>query len=106
MKTGEPKDNVGRGSKVPFPLNPVYVSTPVVSDELANEVFRRVTEVGKSVRVVSAELGVTMERVAAIVRLKTIERNWEKQVSLLWDISLLFPCARGGRGGRQNDESN
>ncbi|KAI5796252.1 eukaryotic mitochondrial regulator protein-domain-containing protein [Peziza echinospora] len=75
LKTGEPRDSA-RTSKIPFPLNPVFVATPVVSDELATEVYRRVVEGGKSVRAVSAELNVTLERVAAIVRLKAIEKKW------------------------------
>ncbi|KAF8429113.1 eukaryotic mitochondrial regulator protein-domain-containing protein [Tirmania nivea] len=79
VKTGAPKDDRGgRGAQLPFPLNPVFPSTPVVSDELANEVYYRVVEAGKSVRMVSAELNVSLQRVAAIVRLKTIEKRWEK----------------------------
>lgn len=82
VKTGEPKeDRSGRSAQLPFPLNSAFPSTPVVSDELANEVYYRVVEAGKSVRMVSAELNVSLQRVAAIVRLKTIEARWENDVS-------------------------
>lgn len=79
VKTGEAKEG-GRSSTLPFPLNPAFPSTPVVSDALANEVYKRVVEGGKSVRMVSAELNITLQRVAAIVRLKTIEKRWEREV--------------------------
>jgi len=36
---------------------------------------------GKSVREVSAELGVEMSRVGAVVRLKEIEKEWMRIVS-------------------------
>ncbi|KAF8457536.1 eukaryotic mitochondrial regulator protein-domain-containing protein [Terfezia claveryi] len=78
VKTGEPREG-GRSAQLPFPMNSVFPSTPVVSDELANEVYSRVVEGGKSVRMVSAELNVSLQRVAAIVRLKTIEKRWEKE---------------------------
>ena len=87
LKTGEARDSA-RTSKIPFPLNPVFVATPVVSDELAIEVYRRVVEGGKSVRAVSAELNVTLERVAAIVRLKAIEKKWVSEVNTIF---LQFP---------------
>lgn len=67
---------------LPFPLNPAFPSTAVASNELAEEVYKRVVEGGKSVRMVSAELNVSLQRVAAIVRLKTIERRWEKEVRI------------------------
>jgi len=75
--TGEPKD--GRATVLPFPLNPIFPSTPVVSDALAEEVYYRVVTAGKTVRMVSAELNVSLQRVAAIVRLKTIEKQWQKE---------------------------
>lgn len=77
--TGEPKDGQ-RWVNYPFPLNPAFPSPPVVSDGLANEVYSRVVQGGKSVRMVSAELNVSLQRVAAIVRLKTIEERWMNEV--------------------------
>ncbi|KAI5793211.1 eukaryotic mitochondrial regulator protein-domain-containing protein [Geopyxis carbonaria] len=67
-----------RGSmNVPFPLNPHFRSAPVLSEELKNEIHRRVMA-GQSVRRVSAHFSVTMERVAAVVRLKEVEKQWVK----------------------------
>ena len=82
VMTGAPKESL-RWMNYPFPLNPAFPSSPVVSDELANEVYFRVIEGGKSVRMVSAELNVSLQRVAAIVRLKTIEERWLKEVRSL-----------------------
>ncbi|KAI9820062.1 MAG: hypothetical protein M1826_001052 [Phylliscum demangeonii] len=60
----------------PFPMNPYFRSQPVLDEGLRDEIHRRVMEQGKSVRVVSAELGVEMNRVGAVVRLKEVEKRW------------------------------
>lgn len=65
---------------MPFPLNREFRSQAVLSEELREEVWRRVVQEGKSVKVVSAELGVEMNRVGAVVRLKSVEKEWIKQV--------------------------
>ena len=65
---------------MPFPLNRSFRSQSVLSDELKEEIWKRVMEEGKGVRDVSAALGVEMRRVAAVVRLKGVEKEWEKQV--------------------------
>jgi Eukaryotic mitochondrial regulator protein len=65
----------------PFPLNRNFISQPVLSDELREEIWKRVMKDGKSVREVSAELTVEMSRVGAVVRLKEIEKEWEQIVS-------------------------
>ena len=65
----------------PFPLNRSFISQPVLSDELREEIWKRVLQDGKSVREVSAELTVEMSRVGAVVRLKEIEKEWERTVS-------------------------
>jgi hypothetical protein len=64
----------------PFPLNRSFVSQPVLSDELREEIWKKVMQDGKSVRQVSAELTVEMSRVGAVVRLKEIEKEWEQTV--------------------------
>jgi hypothetical protein len=66
----------------PFPLNRAFISQPVLSDELREEIWSRVMKGGKTVREVSAELGVEMRRVGAVVRLKEVEKEWERLVSL------------------------
>lgn len=65
---------------MPFPMNRSYRSQAVLSEELKDAIWRRVMEEGKSVRDVSASLGVEMRRVAAVVRLKGVEKEWEKEV--------------------------
>ena len=65
---------------VPFPLNGQFRSQPVLSDELRDEVWYRHSELKRSVRVISAELGIEMRRVGAVVRLKAVENEWIKQV--------------------------
>lgn len=64
----------------PFPSNPTYVSQPVLSEAAREEIYRRVTHKDEPIKVVSADLGVDHRRVAAVVRMKEIEKQWEKQV--------------------------
>lgn len=66
--------------RMPFPLNRQFSSQAVLSEELREEIWARVVLAQKSVRVVSAELGVEMNRVGAVVRLKTVEREWMSKV--------------------------
>ncbi|MCJ1399797.1 hypothetical protein MMC11_003000 [Xylographa trunciseda] len=61
---------------MPFPLNRQFRSQAVLSEEMKDEIYKRVTQQGKSVRLVSAELGVEMRRVGAVVRLKSVEKEW------------------------------
>ena len=65
---------------MPFPLNRQFRSQPILSEELRDEIYRRIHEEKKSVRTVSAELGVEMQRVGAVFRLKTIENQWVEEV--------------------------
>ncbi|KAI9653155.1 MAG: hypothetical protein M1821_007695 [Bathelium mastoideum] len=63
----------------PYPQNTQFMSQPVLSVELRDEIFRRVKEEGLDVRTVSVQLGVAIERVGAVVRLKALEEEWKKQ---------------------------
>ncbi|KAH0544613.1 hypothetical protein FGG08_001263 [Glutinoglossum americanum] len=63
----------------PFPINSGFISQPVLSEELREEIYDRVISGGKSVKIVSAELGIDMNRVGAVVRLKAIEKDWVKK---------------------------
>lgn len=67
---------------VPFPMNRQFRSQAVLSEELKEEIWRRVMVELKTVRDVSATLGVEMRRVGAVVRLKAIEKQWETEVRL------------------------
>jgi len=72
-----------------FPLNRAFISQPVLSERLRNEIWFRIMKDGKSVREVSAELGVEMSRVGAVVRLKEVEKEWRQLVSyVFWLIFL------------------
>lgn len=80
-------------SQRPFPLNPNFVSEPILGEDMRREIYRRVVKEKKSVRVVSIELRVEMRRVAAVVRLMELERAWKSQVcscSLSLILSLLI----------------
>ena len=65
---------------MPFPMNRQFRSQRVLSEELKDSIYERIMENGSSVRNVSAVLGVEMNRVAAVVRLKAVEKQWEKEV--------------------------
>ena len=75
---GLPKE--GPDDLMPFPMNQQFRSQPVLSEELKEEIYRRVMIEKRSVRDVSAALGVEMRRVGAVVRLKAIEKQWEQEV--------------------------
>ncbi|KAI9783299.1 MAG: hypothetical protein M1816_001431 [Peltula sp. TS41687] len=64
---------------LPFPMNPDFRSQPVLDESLKQEIYNRVVQDGRSVKVVSAELGVEMNRVGAVVRLKEVESRWVRE---------------------------
>ncbi|KAI5840281.1 eukaryotic mitochondrial regulator protein-domain-containing protein [Morchella snyderi] len=75
-RTWERKD---RMSNLPYPMNPAFKSTPVLSNEMREQIYRRVEIEGASVRKASAEFAVSLERIAAVVRLKAVERKWQNE---------------------------
>jgi len=66
----------------PYPLNPNFRSQSVLSEEMREELYRLVVIKKMDLQGVSAAYGVDMRRVAAVVRLKTIEKQWIEDVSL------------------------
>lgn len=68
--------------RVPFPHNKMFISQAVLSEELREEIWSQIMKEGQSVREVSAKLRVEMSRVGAVVRLKEIEKEWKRIVSL------------------------
>lgn len=64
----------------PFPLNRYFRSQPVLSEELREAIYNRVTRDGATVSLASVEFGVSNERVGAVVRLKQMEKEWVAQV--------------------------
>jgi hypothetical protein len=65
----------------PFPLNPNFVSQPVLSEEAREAVWRAIMVEGQPIKAVSARYGIDIRRVAAVVRLMEIEKAWDKEVS-------------------------
>lgn len=90
---GDADDN-SASSKRPFPLNPTFVSSPILSEDLRNEIYRRVVKQGKSVRAVSVELQVDMRRIGATVRLVELEKRMEKEVCLFFPPVTIFPIEK------------
>jgi hypothetical protein len=76
--TWERKDRARAGPDfvTPYPHNRVFKSQPVLSDAFRDEIYRRVVVQGDTVRQVSAQLNVSIERVAAVARLKAVEKKW------------------------------
>ncbi|ORY67445.1 eukaryotic mitochondrial regulator protein-domain-containing protein [Pseudomassariella vexata] len=72
----ETKDSKGNMLKRPFPLNPEFKSEAVLDDKAREMIWEEVMRKGKTIKQVSAELGVDITRVAAIVRLKEVEKDW------------------------------
>ena len=77
---GAPLPKETREDLMPFPMNREFRSQSVLSEQLKDAIYRKVIEQGKSARDVSATLGVEMRRVAAVVRLKAVEKEWVEQV--------------------------
>ncbi|KFX96619.1 hypothetical protein O988_05239 [Pseudogymnoascus sp. VKM F-3808] len=63
----------------PFPKNESFRSQPVTSEELRELVWEKIMKNGLSVKEVSVELNIEMSRVGAIVRLKEVEKAWQRQ---------------------------
>lgn len=75
----------------PFPLNPLFKSEPVLSEQMRNAIWKKVVEDGEAIKAVSQEYGVDVRRIAAVVRLKEVENSMVDKVSsppLFW-----FPSA-------------
>ncbi|KAI0162243.1 eukaryotic mitochondrial regulator protein-domain-containing protein [Xylariaceae sp. FL1272] len=62
--------------KFPFPINKHFVSHPVLDDAARELVWEKIMRRGETIKSVSAEYGIDIRRVAAIVRLKEVEKDW------------------------------
>lgn len=87
-KTNRGRPNYLGGKDQPFPENASFRSQPVLSEESREEIWRRVIVNGEAIKTVSATFGVDMRRVAAVVRLKEVEKSWISQVSDGSSVSL------------------
>ena len=91
-RKGEGSHYLG-GADQPFPQNPFFRSQPVLDEDARETIWRRVQRNNEPMKVVSADMGVDVRRVAAVVRLKEIEKRWVKQVSR-FPLSVLNPCTQ------------
>lgn len=69
-----------QGPPKPFPSNPTFISQNVLSEDAREQIYQRVFTKNEPIKVVSADLGVDHRRVAAVVRMKEIEKQWEREV--------------------------
>ena len=65
----------------PYPLNQYFRSQAVLSEELREQLYTQIVEYRHDLPAVAASFGVDVRRVAAVVRLKTIEKRWQDEVS-------------------------
>ena len=72
----------------PYPLNQQFRSQPVLSEELREELYKQIKVRRMDIASVSAAFGVDMRRVAAVVRLKTIEKQWQEEVSERFSLAV------------------
>ncbi|MBE3047669.1 hypothetical protein IMZ48_35180 [Candidatus Bathyarchaeota archaeon] len=70
------------GNDQPFPNNPFFRSQAVLDENARETIWRRVQRKQEPMKVVSADMGVDVRRVAAVVRLKEIEKSWMAKVRL------------------------
>ncbi|TKA61839.1 hypothetical protein B0A55_11226 [Friedmanniomyces simplex] len=63
----------------PYPLNQQFRSQPVLSEALREQLYIQVSVEERDLLSVAASFGVDIRRVAAVVRLKTIEKQWEEE---------------------------
>jgi len=76
----------------PYPLNRSFRSQPVLSEDLREELYHLVVERSMDVATVAATFSVDIRRVVAVVRLKTVEKQWVAEVSVPdGDASALSP---------------
>ena len=64
----------------PFPENPHFVSEPVLSEASRQSIWKAVMKRALPLKAVSARFNVDIRRVAAVVRMKQIEKQWEHEV--------------------------
>lgn len=90
----EPKGGpnyLGPYTDQPFPLNPLFRSQTVLDEGTRELIWEKVIQRGDSLKAVSAEMGVDVRRVAAVVRLKEVEKKWVQDVSI--SLEQPFPTA-------------
>jgi hypothetical protein len=80
----------------PFPLNQNFRAQSVLGEPTRELIWQRVMQQGDSLKGVSAELGIDLRRVAAVVRLKEVEKGWVASVCrlfLLLAVAFFLPSS-------------
>ncbi|KAI0201848.1 eukaryotic mitochondrial regulator protein-domain-containing protein [Astrocystis sublimbata] len=67
----------------PFPQNMLFKNHGVLDDKAREIIWEKIMRDGETIKAVSAEHGVDIRRVAAIVRLKEVEKDWIAKKKLL-----------------------
>ena len=73
----------------PYPLNQYFRSQSVLSEDLRQKIYELIIEQGLDLKAVSAAFGVDVRRVAAVVRLKSLEKEWIHDVSTVYTLKTL-----------------
>jgi len=87
LATQTEKDDAKNFTQRPFPLNLFFKSKSVLSENFKEAIYERVVVKGDTVLAASAFFNVSVERVAAVVRMKQMERDWLKQVRFYFSLS-------------------
>ncbi len=75
----------------PFPHNQYFKSAKVLDEKARELIWEKIMREGETIKGVSAEFGIDIRRVAAIVRLKEVEKDWIAKVSWFCGICSCFP---------------
>ena len=65
----------------PYPLNQQFRSQAVLSEDLRDKIYELIVDDGMDIKSVSSIYNVDIRRVAAVVRLKSLEKQWVDEVS-------------------------
>ncbi len=90
---------IGGSADQPFPQNPLFRSEPVLDEESREAIWQRAMEKGHALKEIAYDVGADVRRIAAIVRLKQVEKNMVEDVSCSFALrfcstfstGLLFP---------------
>ncbi|GJJ11308.1 hypothetical protein Clacol_005540 [Clathrus columnatus] len=71
------------GGNVPFPLNPTFKPPPPLSDRVRDTIYRAYVSnpAANDLRVLSVRYGISIPRVDAILKLKSLEARWREPES-------------------------
>jgi len=99
--------NAQKNEDQPFPLNPEFRAQPVLSEDAREDIWSRFFEKQEGIKAISVALNVDQRRVAAVVRMKEVEKRWLAEVCIPFFPPVLPPRARclpnagGSRLGRR-----